>query len=123
MNINVNNTQEKETIILRIIDEVQNKQIYECDPEDLLEKYINLFISNYKEDYSSSPFLYILYSGESIFPDKFKRPIKEIIKPRDKKNNLMVLILCENTEINKHDLDKIHIVLSIEMPKKKNWKE
>ena len=46
MNINVNNTQEKETIILRIIDEVQNKQVYECNPEDLLEKYINLFISN-----------------------------------------------------------------------------
>jgi len=117
MNINVNNTQEKETIIMRIIDEVQNKQVYECNPEDLLEKYINLFISNYKEDYSSS-FLYILYSGESTFPDKFKRPIKEIIKPRDKKNKLMVLILCKNTEINKHDLDKIHIVLSIEDVKK-----
>ena len=69
MNLNADNTQKKQTIILRITDEIQNTQAYNCDIEELLEKYIKLFISSLKEDYSSS-FLFILYSGDSIWPDK-----------------------------------------------------
>ena len=117
MNVNADNTQKKETIILRITDEIQNTQAYNRDIEELLEKYIKLFISSLKEDYSSS-FLFILYSGDSIWPDKFNRPIREIIKPRDKKDKKMTLILCRNNEFDKHDLDKIKIILSIEEIKK-----
>ena len=109
------NYQGKEEIKLKITDGSQNTIIYECDTKRPLEMYINQFAQDIKVNFSSP---YVLYKGECLFGAELKKPISEIIKPQDKADKIMTLLLYENTEFDKYNQDEIKIILSIESVKK-----
>ena len=80
-----------------------------------LETCINKFSQDIQITYSS-PF--VLYYGESIYGIKLKTPLSEVIKPQDKEEKKMILLLYDNTEIDINNKNTINIVLLIESVKK-----
>ena len=113
----INVQKEKIIINLRITSGNQYTNIYKCGIEKSLEDYINDFIKYSGDDYSSS-FPLVLYKGESYLGDKLKQHISQIIKPEDKMNKMMILLVYPSSGSGKHELDKINIILTIEDIKK-----
>lgn len=107
------NNKDQEKITLKMIFK-QNASYFECDIKEFLEKYIIEFSKDIKEPYSS---LFILYSGGQLYDEDLKKPISEIIKPQDKKDRLMVLLVCQITDFDITGQDNIIIILSIESVK------
>ena len=105
--------QEEENIKidLRITEETQKTQCYECETKNPLEKYINDFIDEFKLKLSS---LYVLYDGKCLFGKELKKPISKIISKIDKENKKMALLLRGNSVFDIHEQDEIKIILSIE---------
>ena len=109
------NKEERCIIELKITNENQITNSYKCDTKELLETLINRFAQDIQVTYSS-PF--VLYNGESISGKELKTPLSEIIKPHDKEEKKMILLLYENTEIDTNIKNAINIVLLIESVKK-----
>lgn len=105
------NSPEIEKTILKITDGNQISKIYECNIKESLEQYINEFSKDINVNYSSPM---VLYRGESLFGDKLKKPLCEIIKPGDK---ITTMILFQYTESDINAQDEINIILSIESVK------
>ena len=108
------NIQNNEQITLIIYYEQNPYYNHKCDVNESLEKYIIEYAKSQQLDYSS---LYILYGGISLLSDDLKKPISKIIKSQDKKDKIMALLLCQNSEFSVNNLDSITIVLSIESVK------
>ena len=106
------NSPEIEKTILKITDGNQISKIYKCNIKESLEQYINKFAKDINVNYSSPM---VLYRGESLFGDKLKKPLCEIIKPGDK---ITTMILFQYTESDINPQDEINIILSIESVKK-----
>ncbi len=107
------NNKDQEKITLKMIFK-QNVKYFKCDMNEFLEKYFIEFSTDIKVAYSS---LFILYSGAQFFGENLKKPISEIIKPQNKKDRLMVLLVCQITDFDITGQDKIIIILSIESVK------
>lgn len=105
------NSPEIEKTILKITDGNKNSKIYECNIKESLEQYTNKFAKDINVNYSSPM---VLYRGESLFGDKLKKPLCEIIKPGDK---ITTMILFQYTESDINAQDEINIILSIESVK------
>lgn len=105
------NSPEIEKTILKITDGNQISKIYECNIKESLEQYTNKFAKDINVNYSSPM---VLSRGESLFGDKLKKPLCEIIKPGDK---ITTIILFQYTESDINAQDEINIILSIESVK------
>ena len=112
MQINVQNIQNIEKITLKIIYE-QTSTKFECNINEILENVLIKFANENNLVYKS---IYFLYSGSSLLPAQIKKPISEIITPRDKTEKIMQL-LAYKLELDIIQEDEIIIILSIESVK------
>jgi len=101
----------KEKITLIIIYKQIQEKYENYDVNELLENILNHFAKSYNLNFST---LYFLYDGISWLGNQLKNPISKIINNQDKKDKMMSLLLCQNTEYGIAEEDKITIVLSIE---------
>jgi len=106
------NVQKIEKITLKIIYE-QTPTEFECNINEILDNFLIRFANENNLDYKS---IYFLYSGSSLLPTQIKKPISEIITPRDKTEKIMQL-LAYKLELDIIQEDEIIIILSIESVK------